>query len=114
MKANSMFFAVSIAAISTSGFAGKVAFDCKLKSANSYTATIANAGTMNRSIQVTFSAMPINSVATRIVKACVKQAISLDSNNDAIGSAWVGESQVKLSNGHFYSYLSQTRTFKFM
>ena len=89
-------------------------FDCKTKSSTPFVATVSGAGTMNRSIQVTFRSQPNASEATKIVQACVKLAASIDAANDALGSAWVGEEPVKLNKGNFFAYLKKNKSYKFM
>lgn len=89
-------------------------FDCKSKSRVPYTATISNVGTMNRAVSVTFKSKPSAADATAVVQACIKLAAAADAANDVVGSAWVGEDAVRLSQGSYYAYLTKTKSFKFM
>lgn len=95
-------------------FAAQTPFDCKTKSHIPYVATISGVGTMNRSIQVTFRSRPNAAEATTVVQACVKLAASIDQENDALGSAWVGADPVKLNKGGFFAYLKKGKSYKFM
>jgi hypothetical protein len=63
---------------------------------------------------VTFQRRPSAAEATTVVQACVKLAASTDADNDALGSAWVGEDPVKLSKGGFFAYIKKDKSYKFM
>lgn len=89
-------------------------YPCKVKGAPPFKAELSNEGTMNRSIQVTFSKRPSSAEATTVVQACVKMAAVSDPNHDALGTAWVGDNQVKLSGGGPYAYEAGSKSYRFI
>lgn len=113
-----MFFkpllATSILFFGLTGFAAEKPFDCKVKSKATFSATVSQAGTMNRSVQVTFTSKPATAEATKIVQACIRTAAEVDATHDALGSAWIGESPLKLGGGTYFAYMSKTKSYKFM
>jgi hypothetical protein len=95
--------------------AAKVPLDCKTPAGSAaYSADIVNDGTMNRSVQVTFSTKPSPALASKIVQACVKAAVAKNSAVDALGSAWIGAKPVALGNKKFFAYLSGEKKYTFM
>jgi len=100
---------------SGSAAAAKFSLDCKApKGGVPYKAEVTNNGTMNRSVQVTFSKKPSTAQATKIVQACVVAAAAEDRSVDALGSAWVADRAINLSNGRYYAYLAGKRRYQFM
>jgi len=89
--------------------------DCKLsKIGVPYKAEVINDGTMNRTVQVTFARKLSTAAATEIVQACVNAAVEKNAAIDALGSAWVGNKPLNLSNGTYYAYLARNKKYQFM
>lgn len=95
--------------------AARVPLDCKTPTGSTaYSADIANDGTMSRSVQVMFSKKPSPALASKIVQACVKAAVTKNSTVDALGSAWIGEELVALGDKKYFAYLSSGKKYTFM
>jgi hypothetical protein len=106
-------FGIAVVFFHAHAIAGRP-YPCKVKGAPPFKAELSNEGTMNRSIQVTFSKRPSSAEATTVVQACVKMAAVSDPTHDALGTAWVGDNQVKLSGGGPYAYEAGSKSYRFI
>lgn len=109
-----LIFSAFAFVLSGAALAARVPFDCKTPKVVGYKAELINDGTMNRSVQVTFPSKPSRAQATNIVQACVKAAVAKDGSVDALGSAWVGDQPINLSNGTYFAYISKHKKYQFM
>jgi hypothetical protein len=73
--------------------------DCKFKAAIPYEAQLAGSGD-SRSVTVGFHRGTSGLTATPIVRACMQVVVDSDPNHDLLGSAWIGEQQLYLAQGH--------------